>query len=307
MSIKDNYFNKTYAGWLGKIIGIRLGAAIEGWTYNKIKAIYGELNDYPVDYKDFAADDDSNGPIFFLRALEDSKKGENLTPQDVAHALLNYAPFEHGFFWWGGYGISTEHTAYLNLRNGINAPKSGSIEQNGVVVAEQIGGQIFIDVWGLVAPSNPQLASKLARAAASVTHDGNGVYGGIFIACAISIAYDESDIETVINKALNYIPSDCEYTKVVKSVMDFHKNNPTDWRECFKYIHDNFGYDKYPGNCHIIPNAAVIILALLYGNGDFSDTLNICNMCGWDTDCNVANVGTIMGVRGGLSCIDYKK
>lgn len=74
MSIKDNYFNKTYAGWLGKIIGIRLGAAIEGWTYNKIKAIYGELNDYPVDYKDFAADDDSNGPIFFLRALEDSKK-----------------------------------------------------------------------------------------------------------------------------------------------------------------------------------------------------------------------------------------
>lgn len=73
---------------------------------------------YLVDYRDFAADDDSNGPIFLLRALEDSQKWEDLTAQDVADALSNYAPREHGFFWWGGYGVSTEHTAYLNLQNG---------------------------------------------------------------------------------------------------------------------------------------------------------------------------------------------
>jgi len=90
--------------------------------------------------------------LFFLRSLEDSKKGYDLTAQDVAEALLNYAPYEHGFFWWGGYGISTEHTAYLNLRNGIGAPESGSVEQNGSTMAEQIGGQIFIDTWGLVTP-----------------------------------------------------------------------------------------------------------------------------------------------------------
>ena len=99
--------------------------------------------------------------------------------QDVAEALLNYAPFEHGFFWWGGFGISTEHTAYLNLRNGISAPRSGSIEQNGSTMAEQIGGQIFIDTWGLVNPGNPDKAAVMAREAASVTHGGNGVYGGI--------------------------------------------------------------------------------------------------------------------------------
>ena len=87
---------------------------------------------------------------------------------------MNYAPFEHGFFWWGGYGVSTEHTAYLNLRNGIKAPRSGSVEQNGAAVAEQIGGQIFIDTWGLVAPGNPELAAKYAAQAASATHGGNG-------------------------------------------------------------------------------------------------------------------------------------
>src|SRR5690606_38034624 len=44
--------------------------------------------------------------------------------------------------------------------------------------------------------------------------------------------------------------------------------------------------------------------SLLYSEGDFSKAINICNMCGWDTDCNVANVGAIMGVRGGLAAID---
>jgi len=305
--MKTEYLNRIYAGWLAKIIGIRLGAPIEGWTYEKIKNVYGELDHYPVDYKDFAADDDSNGPIFFLRALEDGKDKFDLSAQAVGEALLNYAPFEHGFFWWGGYGISTEHTAYLNLRNGIEAPRSGSVEQNGRTVAEQIGGQIFIDTWGLVCPGNPDLAAKYAQKAASVTHGGNGVYGGIFIAACIAYAFEEHDIKKIINKGLSYIPSDSEYTKAVKAVIGFYDKNPGDWRECFRYIFENFGYDKYPGNCHIIPNIAVMILGLLYGESDFSRTITITNMCGWDTDCNVGNVAAIMGVVCGLEGIDYQK
>jgi ADP-ribosylglycohydrolase len=41
--LKPEYIEKIYAGWLAKIIGIRLGAPIEGWTYQKIKNVYGEL------------------------------------------------------------------------------------------------------------------------------------------------------------------------------------------------------------------------------------------------------------------------
>ena len=297
-----------YAGWLAKIIGIRLGAPVEGWTYEQIKNAFGVLEGYPVDYKDFAADDDSNGPFFFVRALEDSRKWEELDAQDIGEALLNYAPYEHGFFWWGGYGISTEHTAYLNLKHGIQAPKSGSMAQNGAMLAEQIGGQIFIDSWGLVTPGNPDLAAKLAFKAASVTHDGNGIYGGVFIATCISYAFVEKDIRRIIEKGLSYIPDDSEYAKIVQAVMNYYDcSSEKLWEKCFHYIKDNFGYVQYPGVCHIIPNAAVMILALLYGEGDFSNTLNICNRCGWDTDCNVANVATIMGVRNGLSDIDYEK
>ena len=295
---------RVYSGWLGKVIGIRLGAAVEGWSYERIQNVVGELWEYPAQYKNFAADDDSNGPMFFIRSLEDCKDLQSFSAQDVADALLNYAPYEHGFFWWGGYGVSTEHTANQNLRNGIPAPRSGSVEQNGSTMAEQIGGQIFIDPWGLVSPGNPEQAARLAEKAASVTHGGNGVWGGVYVACAISLAFVEPDLEAVLEKALHYIPQDCEYARVVRAVTAFYREHPDNWRECFQYVHDNFGYDKYPGNCHIIPNAAVMILSMLYGGGDFAKTLCICNMCGWDTDCNVGNVGCIMGVHCGLEGID---
>ena len=92
----------------------------------------------------------------------------------------------------------------------------------------------------------------------------------------------------------------------MNAVLKFHDERPENWRECYKYVRENWGYDKYPGNCHIIPNAAVIILSLLYGEGDYSKTVCICNMCGWDTDCNAGNVGAIMGVVCGIDGIEDK-
>lgn len=305
--IPVDYMEKVYAGWLGKLIGVRHGAPVEGWSYEKLAKVYGEIDGYLVDYNDFAADDDSNGPMFFLRALEDYTHTSEITAEQIGLTWLNYAPYEHGFYWWGGYGKSTEHTAYLNLRTGIMAPRSGSVAQNGAAVAEQIGGQIFIDTWGLVVPGDPRLAAEYAEKAASVSHGGNGIYGGMFIAACISAAFVEQDIMKIIEAGLSTIPRDCDYALMSRDVIAFYQEHPENWRECFQFIKHNYGYDRYPGACHIIPNSAVIVLSLLYSKGDFSTAINVCNMCGWDTDCNVANVGTIMGVRKGLDGIDYNK
>lgn len=98
--IPSDYIQRCYSGWLGKVIGVRHGAPIEGWTYEKIKRMIGEITGYLVDYRDFAADDDTNGPLFFLRALQDY--GLEAMPEQVGLTWLNYAPYEHGFYWWGG-------------------------------------------------------------------------------------------------------------------------------------------------------------------------------------------------------------
>ncbi|REK75868.1 ADP-ribosylglycohydrolase family protein [Paenibacillus paeoniae] len=301
--LKNDYIERTYAGWLGKVIGVRHGANVENWSYEKLQRAFGEITGYLHEFRNFAADDDTNGPLFFLRALEDYTHTREITPEQIGLTWLNYAADGHGFYWWGGYGVSTEHTAYVNMKNGVMAPRSGSIEQNGVAVAEQIGGQIFIDVWGMIAPGNPELAAEYAEKAASVSHDGEGIYGGRFIAAAIAAAYTAGSIDEIIYAGLAVIPEGCEYRRMVNAVRAFHLEHPDNWRDCFLYVKYNFGYDKYPGHCHIIPNSAVIILSMLYGEGDFSRTINICNMCGWDTDCNVGNVGAILGVWAGLDGI----
>ena len=303
--IQQDYLQKVYAGFLGMNVGIRLGAPVEPtiWSYERIERTYGNITGYVKNYKNFAADDDANGPVYFLRALDDEDTSKGLLPKHVANTWLNYAREGVGMFWWGGYGVSTEHTAYLNLLNGIEAPMSGSKEQNGKTVSDQIGGQIFIDTWGLIAPNDPERAAHYAEMAASVSHDGEGLYGARFIAGCISIAFAEKDPKKIIEAGLKLIPSDSKYSEVTRSVMAFHKEHPEDWRKCMKHLHEHWGYDKYPGVCHIIPNAGVCILGLLYGEGDFNRTVEITTMCGWDTDCNAGNVGTIMGVACGLEGI----
>lgn len=301
----NSYLEKVYAGFLGMNAGIRLGAPVEPtiWTYERIQSTYGDITDYVKEYKNFAADDDANGPVFFLRALIDDAKDRPLEPQDVARAWLNYAREGLGMFWWGGYGISTEHTAYLNLKNGIPAPQSGSIAQNGLILAEQIGGQIFIDTWGLVAPGNPKLAADYGQAAASVSHDGNGLYGARFMCAAIAKAFETSDINAIVDAGLAELPAVCTYRAVMEAVRSFHAQHPDNWRDCMEMLIRDWGYDKYTGVCHIIPNAGVCMMALLYGNGTFDRTIEIATMAGWDTDCNAGNVGTILGVATGIAGI----
>jgi len=305
-SFPSDYIEKVYAGLLGKVIGVRHGSNVESWSYDKIERTFGEITGYLFDFKHFAADDDTNGPMFFLRALEDYTFDRDITAEQMGKTWLNYAPDGHGFYWWGGYGRSTENTAYVNLKNGIMAPRSGSAAQNGLAVAEQIGGQILIDGCGGIGPGDSTLAAESAEKITSVSHDGNGIYGGMFIAACIAEAFVEQDIKKIIEVGLSVIPSDCEYTRMTQAVMAFYEQKPDDWRDAFQFVSQNFGYDRYPGSCHIIPNSAVIILSLLYSDGDFSKAINICNMCGWDTDCNVANVGSIMGVRNGLDGIDWE-
>ena len=299
----EEYLHKVYAGLLGKCIGVRLGAPVEPtiWTYERIEQCYGEIRGYIKDYKNFAADDDVNGPLFFIRSLIDEPGP--LSPQKVGKAWLNYTREGIGFYWWGGYGRSTEHTAYLNLKSGIQAPGSGSIAVNGETIAEQIGGQIFIDSWGWIHPGDVKEAARCTAIAASVGHDRNGIYGGVFIASCISQAFLGGTIETIIETALKEIPEDCEYARVVKAVRDFYTEAPDDWRSARLFLEKNFGYDRYGGVCHIIPNAGVCALSLYYGQADFARTVEIATMSGWDTDCNAGNVGAILGVLKGTEGI----
>lgn len=312
MTFPPDYYERVYAGILGKIIGVYLGRPFEAWTYEQIMANLGEIQYYVHDRRDLplrnhqlvVTDDDISGTFTFLRALADYGASPDLTAAQIGQTWLNYIIENRAILWWGGLGNSTEHTAFLRLKDGVPAPRSGSMALNSKVVAEQIGAQIFIDGWGLVAPGDPALAAGLASRAASVSHDGEAVYGAQVIAALVAQAFVESDLDRLLDVALTYIPSDSVIARLIADLRSWHAADPSDWRAAREKLVAQYGYDQYGGNCHIVPNHGLVILGLLYSGGNFSLGQTIVNTCGWDTDCNAANLGCILGVRNGLAAFD---
>src|SRR5439155_14071653 len=98
-------------------------------------------------------------------------------------------------------------------------------------------------------------------------------------------------------------PKDCVIQRLIADLREWHAAEQ-DWRKTRERIVATYGYDTYGGNCHMVPNHALIVHSLLYGDDDFQKSLMIVNTCGWDTDCNSGNVGCFLGIKNGLSCID---
>jgi len=313
MSIPPDYEERVYAGVLGKIIGVYLGRPFEGWPYDRIVEELGEIwyyvherEDVPLrNHRLVVTDDDITGTFTFLRALPDYGNSLDLTPAQIGRTWLNYIVEGRTILWWGGLGNSTEHTAYLRLKGGLEPPRSGSIALNSKVVAEQIGAQIFIDGWAMVAPGDPALAADLARRAASVSHDGEAIYAAQVLAAMEAQAFVQPDVDRLIDIGVSFVPQDSVIYRLIADLREWHAgDSEDDWRVAREHLVAHYGYDTYGGNCHVVPNHGLIILSLLYGDDDFQKTLMIVNTCGWDTDCNAGNVGCLMGIKNGLAGLE---
>mgnify|MGYP005844834631 CR=1 FL=1 len=306
MPLPDDHTERVYAGVLGKIIGVYLGRPFEGWTYDQIMAESGEVWYYVHEKRGVplvVTDNDISGTFTFLRALSDYGNTRDLSPAQIGQTWLNDIIENRTIFWWGGIGRSTEHTAFLRLRCGVPAPRSGSAALNGCVVAEQIGAQIFIDGWAMVAPGDPELAADLAHRAASVSHDGEAIYGAQVLAAMGALAFVEHDLHTLLDTAITFIPRDSIISRLIADLREWRARF-ADWRVARRQIAAHYGYDRYGGSCHIVPNHALIHLGLLYDDDDFQRSLMITVTAGWDTDCNAGNVGCLLGIKNGLAGID---
>ncbi|WP_421725054.1 ADP-ribosylglycohydrolase family protein [Bauldia sp.] len=306
MAIPNDYIERVYAGVLGKLIGVYLGRPFEQWSYQRIMEELGPIEYYvheKLNQPLVVTDDDVAGTFTFIRALEDNGVSPDITAEQIGKAWLNYIIEERSILWWGGAGNSTEHTAWLNLDRGIPAPQSGSIAQNGRTVAEQIGAQIFIDGWAMVAPGQPKLAAKLAEQAGKVSHDGEAVHAAMLWAAMEAEAFVSKDVGHLIETGLSVIPGNSLIARLIGEIRQWQAEYE-DWRDTRQKIEDHHGYAKYPGNCHVVPNHALMIMSLLYAPHDFHRGQMIINTSGWDTDCNAGNLGCLQGIMLGLDGID---
>jgi ADP-ribosylglycohydrolase len=300
---RDVYAEQVYAGVLGKIIGVYLGRPVEGWPYQDIIDRFGEVGRYVNDDLGvplIVADDDISGTLAFARVVLDNP-GRTVEPADVGDTWLNYVIEDRTILWWGGMGRSTEHTAYLNLRRGIPAPRSGSIAVNGRTLAEQIGAQIFSDAFGLMCPGDPDRAVALTRSAASVSHDGDALESAGLLAAMRALAFGEPDLDRLLDAGAAYVGS-----PAVGRLLDDVRANCSadrDWRDIRDWVDQHYGYARYPGPCHALSNLAMSLGALLGAGDSFHASVMIASSVGFDTDSNAGTVGCLNGVRLGLDAL----
>ncbi|TVR52426.1 MAG: ADP-ribosylglycohydrolase family protein [Puniceicoccaceae bacterium] len=301
--LPPDYAERVYAGVLGKLIGVYLGRPFEQWSHEAIARRWGEIRRYVHEDQNvplIVTDDDITGTFTFIRALLDHDSGAQITAREIGQSWLNYIAENKHILWWGGMGMSTEHTAWLRLAAGIPAPESGSIALNGKAVAEEIGAQIFIDGWALVSPNQPEQAARLATEAARVSHDGEAVHGAVALAVMEALAFAEPDIESLLDRSQTFIPADCEIAAMTADLRRWHREDG-DWRRTLGRIQEHYSYERYGTNCPMVSNHAVILLGLLYGGGEFDRSMMIVNTAGYDTDCNSGNLGCLLGIRNGLA------
>lgn len=178
-ALPPDYLHKIYAGVLGKLIGVYLGRPFENWTYQDITSQLGTIKYYIHEKFNtplVVIDDDVSGTFAFVRALQEHGANPDLTSEEIGKTWLNQVIEKRTIFWWGGNGISTEHTTFNNLKKkGLTPPETGSIATNGRTLAEQIGAQIFID--GRCIPSIKVGGPRHARSVQLRDFEGRlGVY-----------------------------------------------------------------------------------------------------------------------------------
>ena len=72
------------------------------------------------------------------------------------------------------------------------------------------------------------------------------------------------------------------------------------WDQAFDQIEQRLGHYHW---VHTINNAAAVVAALLWGEGDFSRTIGLAVEAGLDTDCDGATAGSVFGALHGTASL----
>ncbi len=282
---KAQMIDALKACWLSQIIGGAHGTAIEGYTTDNLRKVFGEIRDYVREPNTF--NDDITYELAFLKAYK--KAGKKITAEDIALEWVGLIPS----------GWSAEEIALRNIRYGIFPPESGTFCNP---FSDWIGAQMRGAVCGMVAPGDPREAARLAWIDGSISHSNNGIIGEIFNAVLVSLSFVETDMRKILNMTLDMIPKDSQYFDVVNFAYQQCLKNQ-DWGKAWKHCEKRLEDYNW---IHAYPNAAAEVIALWYGNGDFEETLHIIAMAGQDVDCNAAQIMSAIGAVIGTKAIPDK-
>jgi hypothetical protein len=242
-------------------------------------------------------DDDVHYTILALLLAE--KHGLGFTPLDVGRNLLDNVPYN---WLWSATGQAYYHL--VNLADGQDLSEQVRLIPTRLNPwREGINGAIRADFWGYISPGDPRRAARLAHQAVSINMVKNGLYGAMFVAGCLAAALSQHPtMEGILEGGLSAIPKTSRLAAVVEEVRTWYSQDK-DWLPVCDKIYGKYGHLPFAG---CLNNMALVVLALIHGQLDYTRTITTAVMCGTDTDCTAGTAGSIAGAALGFSRLDPK-
>lgn len=319
LSSEDELYDHVLGAWLGRCSGCLLGKPVEGWYSSRLWEFLRDIDNYPmrdyiradmpdevwveygwddepayhtsfVDEIDYMArDDDIDYTVTGLALV--SQHGVNFDSADVAEFWLSNLPVFNTY--------TAERVAYRNFLELIDPPQSARYCNP---YREGIGAQIRADFYGYVCAGDPEMAAELAHRDARISHVKNGIYGEMWVAAMLAAAPAHEDRIEVVRTGLTEVPAESRLSEAVADVLDWYEDGVT-YDEAVERIHERWDEESTYEWLHTISNAQVVTVGLLWGEGDFERSIGRAVQAGFDTDCNGATVGSIVGMIQGAESL----
>ena len=314
---EDELREKIRGAWYGRICGCLLGKPVEGVLCDDLTRLLKDTGNYPMtryilrreltdemfDYCHGRLQKAGYADVIECAPVDDDTNYVALAQVLIRKYGFDFHPSHVAQTWMERQGknayCTAERIAYCNFIRGLRPPYS-AMHKNSY--REWIGAQIRGDYFGYINPGDPKTAADMAWRDASISHVKNGIYGEMFASAMIACAAVTDDIEDIIRGGLAYVPATSRLYEKITQVLEDHKNG-VGYYEAIEKLKTEYDPNNSYGWTHTIPNAAIVALALLHGEGDFSKSICRAVEVGYDTDCNGATVGSIIGIRNGYSAI----
>ena len=265
----------------------------------------------------WGADDDTDMEYLYQHLLLTYRTSQ-LTGEQIRDGWLRHiysdddTPFRNddgqpeNFLW-----VSNQRAFDLMSEHGAVPPATSDPQYNPDF--EMIDAQLTTEVFGLFAPGRPDVALRMAYLPIRATARGDASLAAEFYVIMHSLA-STTDSEQSMKERVHWLAAEARrhlpdesYVAKMYDFVNSRYSAGVPWEQArdevyLRYqVHQKDGYDITSRNmicngCFASGiNFAASIVSLLYGEGDYKETVKIAVLAGWDADNPAATWGGLLG------------
>jgi hypothetical protein len=229
--------------------------------------------------------------------------------------FTGYTGNKENFLW-----VSNQRAYDLMSAEGMTPPATSDPENNPDY--EMIDAQLTTEIFGFLAPARPDVALRMAYLPIRTTARENAAWASEFYVVMYSLAsYVDQNLPVneqilwMVDVARQRLPDDSYSAKMFDFVKRRYEAG-IPWEQLRDELYIRYqveqkdGYDLssrnlYCNGCFASGiNFASSIVSLLYGAGDYKETVKIAVLAGWDSDNPAATWGGLLGFMHGKDGIE---